>query len=109
MYSGIEVKQYSKVTYLGCLLDKPVSEESMGVKKINQNIKFLYGKKQFLPPKLQRLLCNAIMQPRFDYVLFAWYPNLTQKLKHKLQVIQTKCICFIFYWTKCAKFLIKNL
>ena len=22
MYSGIEIKQYSKVTYLGCLLDE---------------------------------------------------------------------------------------
>ena len=32
------------------------------------------------------------MQPHFDYAWSAWYPNLTQKLKKKLQVIQNKCI-----------------
>ena len=40
MYNGIETKQYSKVTYLGCLLDEAVSGEPMGlkaIKKINQN------------------------------------------------------------------------
>ena len=29
MYNGIEIKQYSKVTYLGCLLDKTMPGESM--------------------------------------------------------------------------------
>ena len=27
MYNGIEIKQYSKVTYLGCLLDETMSRE----------------------------------------------------------------------------------
>ena len=29
MYNGTEIEQYSKVTYLGCLLDEKMSEESM--------------------------------------------------------------------------------
>ena len=29
MYNGIEIKQYSKLAYLGCLLDDTMSEESM--------------------------------------------------------------------------------
>ena len=34
------------------------------------------------------------MQPHFDYACSALYPNLTQKPKKKLQVIQNKCIRF---------------
>ena len=44
MYNGIEIKQYAKVTYLGCLLDETMSGESMAlqtIKKINQKFKFL--------------------------------------------------------------------
>ena len=63
------------------------------IKKINQKLKFLYRKNRFLTPEL-RLLCNAIIQPQFDYACSAWYPNLTQKLKKKLQVMQNKCIHF---------------
>ena len=33
MYNGIEIKQYSKVTYLGCLPDETMSGESMALKK----------------------------------------------------------------------------
>ena len=37
MYNGIEIKQYAKVTYLGCLLDKTISAESMTLKKQIKN------------------------------------------------------------------------
>ena len=37
MYNGIEIKQYSKVTYLGCLLDEKMSGESMALKTIKLN------------------------------------------------------------------------
>ena len=43
MYNGIEIKQYSKVTYLGRLLDETMLGESMAletIKKINQKLKF---------------------------------------------------------------------
>ena len=36
MYNGIEIKQYSKVTYLACLLDKTMSWESMALKTIKK-------------------------------------------------------------------------
>ena len=50
MYNGIEIKQYSKVTYLGCLLDETMSGKSMAlktIKKINQKLKFYIGKIAF--------------------------------------------------------------
>ena len=68
MYNGIEIKQYSKLTYLGCLLDDTMPGESM-----------------------------------------AWYPNSTQKLKKKLQIMQNKCICFRLHLDKMSTLLIKNL
>ena len=37
-------------------------------------------------------LCNALIQPHFDYASSGWYPNLTQKMKNKIQIMQNKCI-----------------
>ena len=55
MHNGIEIKQYVKVTYLGCLLDKRMSGESMTfkiIKKTNQKLKFLFRKNRFSTPEL---------------------------------------------------------
>ena len=60
------------------------------IKKINLKSKFLC--RMSGAPELQ--LCNAIIQPHFDYACSVWYPNLTQKLKKKLQIMQKKCIRF---------------
>ena len=35
-YKNIQIKQHSKVTYLGCILDETVSGESMALKVINK-------------------------------------------------------------------------
>ena len=94
-YKNIQIKQHSKVTYLGCILDETMSGESMALKvinKINSRLKFLHRKNKFLTPALRRLLCNALIQPHFDYASSAWYPNLTQKMKNKIQITQNKCI-----------------
>ena len=64
------------------------------VNKINNKLKFLYRKNSFLTPALRRLLCNALIQPHFDYACSAWYPNLTKKLKHRIQTTQNKCMRF---------------
>ena len=64
------------------------------VNKINNKLKFLYRKNNFLTPALRRLLCNALIQPHFDYACSAWYPNLTKKLKPRIQITQNKCIRF---------------
>ena len=38
-------------------------------------------KTDFLTPTLRRWLCNTLIQPHFDYVCSAWYPNLKQKIE----------------------------
>ena len=96
-YNDIKIKQYSKVTYLGCILDKTLSGESMAthvINKINSRRKFLYRQNKFLDIPLRRLLCNAIIQPFFDYACNAWYPNLNKNLRTRLQAAQNKCIRF---------------
>ena len=68
-YGSLKIKQYSEVTYLGCILDESLSGESMAlnvVSKINTRLKLLHRKNKFLSPQLRRLLCNALIQPHFD-------------------------------------------
>ena len=88
-YNDIKIKQYSKVTYLGCILDETLSGESMAIhviNKINSRLRFLYRQNRFLNFPLRRLLCNAMIQPFFDYACNAWYPNI--------KAAQNKCIRF---------------
>ncbi len=99
-YGDITLKQYKSVTYLGCQLDEKNTGESMAlqvIEKINGRLKFLWRKHKFLTPKLRRLLCNALIQPHFDFAVSAWYPNLNKKLITKLQICQNKCIRFCLY------------
>ena len=96
-YNNIKIKQYKKVLYLGCILDDHLSGESMAhhvINKINSRLKFLYRQDKFLNKPLRRLLCNAMVQPLFDYACLVWYPNLTQNLKNRLQCAQNKCLRF---------------
>ena len=79
-YKDINIKQYLEVTYLGCVLEETMSGEPTALKVINKTngkLKFLYWKNRFLGPELRRMLCNALIQPHFDYKCPAWYPNLT--------------------------------
>jgi len=92
--------QHSKVSYLGCILDENLNGESMAynvIKKINMKLMFLYRKNKFLTPQLRRMLCNALIQPHFDYASTAWYPSLNANLKKKLQTMQNKCIRFSLF------------
>ena len=96
-FNNIEIKQYLSLTYLGCILDNTLSGEGMvtkTIKKINAQLKFLHRKNDFLTPDLRCVLCNALIQPHFDYVCSSWFPNFNQKLKKKLQTTQNKCIRF---------------
>ena len=65
------------------------------VNKIKNKLKFLYRKNSFLTPALRHLLCNALIQPHFDYACSVWYPNLTKKLKHRIQTTQNKSAFFL--------------
>ena len=62
--------------------------------KINGKLKCLYWKQSFLSTYLRKLLCNAKIQPHFDFACLAWYPCLNNKFKKKIQVAQNKCIRF---------------
>ena len=93
----MEIKKHSKVKYLGCMLHQTMSGETMAlslINKINNKLKFRYRKNRFLTPTLRRLLCNALIQPHFDYACSAWYPNLTKKSKNRIKTSQNKCIRF---------------
>ena len=49
-YGDIQIKQHSKVTYLGCMLDETMSGETMAlsvINKINNKLKFSIGKTDF--------------------------------------------------------------
>ena len=66
VYGNVKIKHYTKVTYLGCILDESLSGDSMALHvlyKINSRLKFLY---RSLSKPLRRLLCNAMIQPFFD-------------------------------------------
>ena len=65
---------HSKVKFLGCLLVEAVSGEAM-------ELNILHCENSFLIPALRHLLCNALIQPHFDYACSGWYSNLTKKIK----------------------------
>ena len=94
-YGDIEIKQHCRVTYLGCILDNILSGEHMAAKVLNtanNRLKFLYRKQKFLSLSLRRLLCNALIQPHFDYACVAWYPLLNKRQSKRIQIAQNKCI-----------------
>ena len=71
-YNYIQIKQHSKATYLGCILDETMSGEPTSlevINKINCRFKLLHRK--------CNVLCNAVIQPHFDYASPALYLNLT--------------------------------
>ena len=77
--------------------------------KINSRLKFLYRKNRYLTPYLKRLLCNALIQPHFDYACSAWYPNLNKKLKSKLQTVQNRCIRYCLQLDNRSEIGVKHL
>ena len=57
-YKDIKIKQYVKVTYLGCILDETISGESMAthvINRVNSRLRFLYRQNKFLDIPLRRL------------------------------------------------------
>ena len=74
-----------------------MSGESMAnkvIRKVNARLKFLQWKNKYLTPNLHHLLYNTLIQHHFDYACSAWYPNLSKKLKIRIQTLQNKCIRF---------------
>ena len=72
------------MTYLGCILEETMTRDSMAnkvISKVNARLKFLHWKYKYLISNLRRSLCNALIQPHFDYACLALHPNLTKKTK----------------------------
>ena len=62
--------------------------------KINSRLRLLYRQRRYLSFPLHGSLCNALIQPLFDYACNAWYPSINKKLKTRLKAAQNKCIRF---------------
>ena len=73
--------------------------ESMAYKvknKVNARLKFLHRKNKYLTPNLCRLLCNTLIQLHFDYSCSAWHPNLSKKLKSRIQTSKTNAFVSVY-------------
>ena len=64
------------------------------ITKVSTRLKLSHRKNKYFTQNLSGLICNALIQPHFDYACSALYPNLSQKLKNKIQTSLSKCICF---------------
>ena len=77
------------------------------IDKVNSHLKFLHRQTRFFTTLLRRLLCNAVIQPLFDYAYTAWFPNLSKKLRLRFQATQNKNMRFCLQLDKmsriCAK------
>ena len=78
------------------------------IDKVNSRLTFLHRQNSFLTPLLRRLLCNALIQPLFDYACTAWFSNLSERLKLRLQASQNKCIRFCLQLDKGSKVRVKE-
>ena len=62
--------------------------------KVNSRLRVFYRQNKFLDIPLPISLCNALLQPFFDYAFNASYSNLNKNLKLCLQAAQNKGIRF---------------
>ena len=97
VYGNIKIKQYTKVTYLGCILDESLSGELMALhvlNKINSRLRFLYRQNRFLSKPLRRLLCNAMIQPFLTTLILHGTPSLRKDEQKRLHDSQNNCVRF---------------
>ena len=98
MYKGRQIATSTKVKYLGLELDNCLTGESVVssiLKKTNNKLRFLYRYRNILNTDLRKLLCQALIQPHFDYACCSWFDGLSKSSQTKLQVSQNKMIRYI--------------
>ena len=78
------------------------------IDKVNSHLKFLHRQNHFLTPPSRRLLCNALIQPLFDYACTAWFSNLSKRLNLCPQASENKCIRFCVQLDKRSKICVKE-
>ena len=94
-YDDVKIKQYWKLTYLGCVLDECKQGnlwQCRFAQKLPQSLCLYTDTNRFLSKDSRRLLCSAFIQPHSVYAYMTWYENLNKKYRNKLQVLQNKCI-----------------
>ena len=94
-----EVAQHKEINYLGCLFDEKCTGESMELKtidKINGRLKFLWRKNKFLTPPLKRLLCNALIQPHFDYAVLLGTLTYKKNFQKNYKFVRTSALDLVF-------------
>ena len=95
VYNGIEIKQHSKVKYLGCILGESLSGETMAlnvIDKINSRLKFLYRQNRFLA-----LYLDFFVMHWYNSFLLCLHNLVTKSFKEtkiNTQATQNKCIRF---------------
>ena len=57
---------------------------------------------------MRRRLCNALIQPTFDYACTPWFSNLSKRLKLCPQAPENKCIMFCLQLDKRSKIRVKE-
>ena len=87
------ISSKEEISYLGCILDKHMSGDSMAtkvIKKVNQRTRFLGRMSSIVNKSALRTLAGALIQPLFDYASTSWYSGIKMSLKNKLQTSQTR-------------------
>ena len=77
IYDNNGLKNFQIAEYL----DANLREESMAV-----NAKLYIG--------ISMQNYNSYIEPLYGYKCVSWYPLLSKKIRNKIQIIQSKCICF---------------
>ena len=89
----------SSVKYLGVILDQNLSGNSQAadvLKKASAWLAFLYRKSDLLDFRTRITLCQALMQPFFDYCCSSWFSAVNFNLKGRLGALQRKMVRFVF-------------
>ena len=79
------------------------------ISKFNNKQRFIYAENNFLIPTMRRPLCNALVQPHFDYACSDQYPKLIEKLKHRIQTAENMRMCFFSQLDQLNIYLMKSL
>ena len=95
IYNNIWIKQHSRITYLGWNNVWGIKVRKV-ISKVIARLKFLHRNNKYLRSDLRHLLCNALIQPHFDYTCSAWYTNLSKKLKNKIQTSQKNAFVSVY-------------
>ena len=92
-FGNYSLKDHKTAEYLGCYLHSNINGESVA-RRINTKLNVLWRRSNYLNYLSRRLLCNAFIQPHFDYGCTPCYLVLSKAFKTKFQIALNKCIRF---------------